>query len=118
MAVVGSVCDACGDTHLVDKGGMTVMCTSCPVPCDLCRKGGTGPFCGTTPCPCACHPQASVSTSVVQDLQSRMDNIVASSRAQHRDRTLRSRADDPTGRTRRALPLERAIVDLFMELEK
>lgn len=31
------------------------MCTRCPVPCQECRAGGTGAFCGKTPCGCQCH---------------------------------------------------------------
>jgi hypothetical protein len=50
------VCKRCNDTHMIEiHGGVTVMCTSCPVPCNVCRSGGRGPFCATTPCSCSCH---------------------------------------------------------------
>ncbi len=52
------ICSVCNDTHRVpapeDRGGEW-MCTSCPVPCQACRAGGTGPFCEKAPCACACH---------------------------------------------------------------
>ena len=49
------VCYRCHDTHLMDFDGRKVMCTSCPSPCEECRKDGTGAFCQTTPCECDCH---------------------------------------------------------------
>ena len=54
-------CDNCKDTHLVyhvDEVGESrgpFMCTRCPVPCQRCRAGGIGAFCGSTPCACVCH---------------------------------------------------------------
>ena len=49
------VCETCNDTHLMPYGGDRVMCTRCPVPCQRCRAGGTGAFCGKTLCECQCH---------------------------------------------------------------
>lgn len=54
------VCSVCRDTHLMpwttDSGDKTTaMCTRCPVPCQLCRQGGNGPYCESTPCDCNCH---------------------------------------------------------------
>lgn len=52
-----TVCSRCNDTHLMswDDGDRMVSCTSCPVPCQKCRAGGYGAFCGKTPCACECH---------------------------------------------------------------
>ncbi len=52
------VCHICDDSHRMDLGGTTVMCTWCPVPCQECRHGGTGPYCENTPCLCECHNKA------------------------------------------------------------
>jgi hypothetical protein len=49
------VCSTCNDTHAMTLGDRTVMCTRCPTPCQSCRAGGVGPFCGSTPCTCECH---------------------------------------------------------------
>lgn len=54
------VCARCDDTHwmeLEDSLGQWKRwpCTACPVPCQKCRVGGTGAFCGSTPCACTCH---------------------------------------------------------------
>lgn len=49
------VCSTCNDTHGMDRSGVTVPCTQCPVPCGECRSGGRAPYCETTPCPCDCH---------------------------------------------------------------
>jgi hypothetical protein len=53
------VCETCNDTHRMEAGFMTVMCTHCPTPCDSCRSRGPGqaggPYCATTPCGCHCH---------------------------------------------------------------
>lgn len=49
------VCARCEDTHWVDVDHGRWMCTSCPRPCQKCRAGGVGAFCGTTPCACECH---------------------------------------------------------------
>jgi hypothetical protein len=51
------ICSRCNDTHEVDwvESGVRVMCTSCPVPCQDCRKGGNGAYCESTPCDCGCH---------------------------------------------------------------
>ena len=62
------VCATCNDTHamVLHKDGdvdQTVMCTGCPTPCQKCRQGGNGPYCGVTPCGCACHRRASSPTS-------------------------------------------------------
>lgn len=58
----GPVCTQCNDTHMMpwqeDVDGnyeRKVMCTRCPVPCQKCRAGGNGAFCGETPCACNCH---------------------------------------------------------------
>lgn len=48
-------CETCNDTHRMTHGDREVMCTGCPIPCQLCRQGGNGPFCETTPCACRCH---------------------------------------------------------------
>jgi hypothetical protein len=48
-----AVCSVCNDTHRMPSTGW--LCTHCPVPCQKCRIGGTGPFCATTPCGCDCH---------------------------------------------------------------
>lgn len=40
------------------------MCTRCPVPCQECRAGGTGAFCGKTPCECQCHDPRRVRESL------------------------------------------------------
>ena len=50
-----TVCSTCNDTHAMTLDGAIVMCTRCPVPCQKCREGGTGPYCAITPCPCSCH---------------------------------------------------------------
>lgn len=52
------VCATCSDTHMMPFDDREVMCTRCPVPCQLCRAGGNGPFCENTPCDCACHTRA------------------------------------------------------------
>lgn len=57
------ICSTCGDTHMMtlhsDVGDeREVMCTRCPTPCQECRAGGNGPFCGSTPCDCPCHADA------------------------------------------------------------
>lgn len=49
------VCTTCRDKHFVDRVEQCVMCTSCPVPCNSCRKDGNGAFCSETPCGCLCH---------------------------------------------------------------
>lgn len=49
------VCDHCNDTHRMSLRGDWVMCTRCPVPCQLCRYQGIGAFCENTPCACDCH---------------------------------------------------------------
>jgi hypothetical protein len=54
------VCSTCADTHRMPLGDGTAMCTRCPVPCDHCRAGGTGPYCTATPCACACHRQPAI----------------------------------------------------------
>lgn len=48
-------CSSCGDTHRVTLGDREVMCTRCPVPCELCGGKPIGPYCTSTPCSCACH---------------------------------------------------------------
>lgn len=55
------VCRMCKDTHALtnEETGITRMCTFCPVPCQLCRINGNGPYCTTTPCECSCHAKAS-----------------------------------------------------------
>jgi hypothetical protein len=49
------VCSTCGDTHRMQLGERTVMCTRCPTPCEHCQAKPQGPYCATTPCPCECH---------------------------------------------------------------
>lgn len=54
------ICDTCNDTHIMPLHNdydeeRQVMCTRCPTPCQKCRAGGNGPFCGETPCSCDCH---------------------------------------------------------------
>lgn len=49
------ICEVCRDTHTMQLPSSEVMCTHCPVPCQTCRRGGTGAFCETTPCACECH---------------------------------------------------------------
>ena len=51
------VCSKCNDTHMVQDSRYEheIMCTGCPVPCQECRVGGKGAFCGETPCSCECH---------------------------------------------------------------
>lgn len=53
------VCSTCRDSHRMwlEDLDRWVMCTACPVPCQSCRVGGTGPFCESTPCKCPCHPK-------------------------------------------------------------
>ena len=58
------MCSTCNDTHLMSYGEDRVMCTRCPVPCQKCRAGGTGAFCGKTPCECQCHDQRRVRESL------------------------------------------------------
>lgn len=41
-------------------GERQVPCTRCPLPCDRCRRNGTGAYCADTPCACECHGEASV----------------------------------------------------------
>ncbi len=53
--ISATVCQTCNDTHQMELGGAIVGCTRCPVPCQECRMGGTGPYCERTPCPCICH---------------------------------------------------------------
>lgn len=47
------VCVHCYDTHRAPVSGH--MCNFCPIPCERCRQGATGPFCEKTPCGCPCH---------------------------------------------------------------
>lgn len=54
-----AVCDTCNDTHRMEIGDRTVMCTRCPTPCQACRVGGNGPYCEHTPCTCGCHAKRS-----------------------------------------------------------
>jgi hypothetical protein len=62
--VSAAVCSTCNDTHLMPYGEDRVMCTRCPLPCQKCRMGGTGAFCGKTPCECQCHDQRRVRESL------------------------------------------------------
>lgn len=61
---MSAVCSTCNDTHLMPYGEDRVMCTRCPVPCQECRAGGTGAFCGKTPCECQCHDPRRVRESL------------------------------------------------------
>jgi hypothetical protein len=55
------VCKTCKDTHVMEIGVSSYMCTRCPVPCQACRGrdpvtgARTGAFCDTIPCACMCH---------------------------------------------------------------
>lgn len=55
--VTEPVCKICKDTHIMhfEETGQDRMCTHCPLPCQDCRQGGTGPYCERTPCVCQCH---------------------------------------------------------------
>jgi hypothetical protein len=48
-------CPTCDDTHQMQLGERTVMCTRCPTPCEHCQAKPQGPYCATTPCSCECH---------------------------------------------------------------
>lgn len=50
-----ATCSTCNDTHVMALFGNEVLCTRCPVPCDLCRQRPQGPYCASTPCLCGCH---------------------------------------------------------------
>lgn len=52
-----AVCSTCNDTHRMhmEDRDRDVPCTRCPLPCQSCRQGGLGAYCGETPCRCACH---------------------------------------------------------------
>lgn len=49
-------CTTCNDTHRMEIGDRTVLCTFCPLPCPKCASGnGKGAFCATARCECPCH---------------------------------------------------------------
>ena len=48
-------CSTCNDTHRMQLGERSVMCTRCPLPCQDCRGRDRDPYCATNPCKCACH---------------------------------------------------------------
>ena len=66
-----TVCSTCNDTHAMALGAGQVMCTRCPVPCELCRarhrNGGAGAYCATTPCTCACHASRGTAPTIEID---------------------------------------------------
>jgi hypothetical protein len=60
-------CATCNDTHKMvirhpSGEEQTVMCTSCPRPCEHCRQH-QGAFCKHTPCQCKCHKEKNSGSS-------------------------------------------------------
>lgn len=73
------VCAACNDTHVYwsATAERELMCTRCPRPCEVCRRGADGipgAYCNQTPCSCACHRPKS-GTAVSADVPALLAEI-------------------------------------------
>lgn len=64
---MAAICGTCDDTHRMDKNGLVVPCTACPVPCGECREGMTA-YCVQS-CRCACHRDSEKPMSPVEALR-------------------------------------------------